>query len=72
MAKKEKVKKEKKNKKARKPSFLKEVVSEMKKVSFPTGSEVVKYTFATVVIVVFLALFFLGLTALLSWVKGVI
>ncbi len=72
MAKKEKVKKEKKIKKVKKPGFIKELRDEMKKVTFPTGSEVVKYTFATVVIVVFLALFFLGLSALLSWIKGAI
>ena len=66
MAKKEK----KKTKKTRKPNFLKEVKSEMKQVSFPSGSEIIKYTVATIVIVAFLALFFLGLSALLSWIKG--
>ena len=69
MAKKEKkkVKKEKKNKK---PSYFKEVKAEMKKVTFPTGKEVFKYTVATILIVALLVVFFLLLSALLSWVKG--
>jgi len=71
MAKKEKKnKKEKKQKKERKPGYLKEVINEMKNVTFPTGKEVIKYTIATIGIVVFLVVFFLLLTALLSWVKG--
>jgi len=65
MAKKTKVKKEKK------PSYIKEVKSEMKKVTFPTAKEVVKYTFATIIIVLFLIIFFLLLSALLAWVKEV-
>ena len=71
MAKKEKkkVKKEKKNKK---PSYFKEVKAEMKKVTFPTGKEVFKYTVATILIVTLLVVFFLLLSALLSWVKGAI
>lgn len=71
MAKKEKkkVKKEKKNKK---PSYFKEVKAEMKKVTFPTGREVFKYTVATILIVALLVVFFLLLSALLSWVKGAI
>ncbi len=71
MAKKEKkkVKKEKKNKK---PSYFKEVKAEMKKVTFPTGKEVFKYTVATILIVALLVVFFLLLSALLSWVKGAI
>ena len=68
MAKKEK----KQAKKIRKSNFFKEVRTEMKQVSFPSGSEVVKYTIATIAIVAFLALFFLGLSALLSWIKGAI
>ncbi len=66
MAKKEK----KKAKKTRKPSFFKEVRTEMKQVTFPSSKEVAKYTIATIAIVAFLAIFFLGLSALLSWIKG--
>ena len=60
---------EKKNKK---PSYFKEVKAEMKKVTFPTGKEVFKYTVATILIVALLVVFFLLLSALLSWVKGAI
>ena len=63
-------KKEKKSKKERKPSYLKEVKMEMKNVSFPSAKEVLKYTFATIFIVLFLVFLFLGLTALLSMIKG--
>ena len=71
MAKKEK-KKMKKEKKNKKPSYFKEVKAEMKKVTFPTGKEVFKYTVATILIVALLVVFFLLLSALLSWVKGAI
>ncbi|MCI5787905.1 MAG: preprotein translocase subunit SecE [Acholeplasmatales bacterium] len=66
MAKTKKVKAEK----SKKPSYLKEVKGEMKKVSFPSAKEVTTYTIATIVIVALLIAFFLLLTALLSWVKG--
>ncbi len=56
--------------KEKKPSYLKEVKSEMKKVTFPSAKEVVTYTVATILIVALLIVFFLLLTALLSWVKG--
>jgi len=72
MAKKEKKEKSKKIKKERKPSYLKEVGKEMKQVKFPTGKEVLTYTLATIAIVLFLVIFFLLLSALLSWVKGAI
>ena len=59
-----------KAKKSKKPSYLKEVRDEMKKVSFPSAKEVTTYAIATIVIVALLIAFFLLLTALLSWVKG--
>lgn len=75
MAKKEKevkakkVKKEKKAKKEKKPSYFKEVRMEMKKVTFPSAKEIVTYTVATIVIVCFLIVFFLAVTALLSLIR---
>lgn len=63
-------KKEKKSKE-KKTSYLKEVKSEMKKVTFPSVKEVVKYTIATICIVAFLAALFLLLTALMSAIKEV-
>ena len=62
----------KKGKKVKKTGYLKEVSQEMKKVTFPSAKEVVKYTVATILIVVFLIVFFLGLSALLSWIKEVL
>jgi len=60
----------KKAKKTKKTNFLKEVRNEMKLVSWPKSKEVLKYTIATILIVAFLSILFLGLSALLSWVKG--
>ena len=65
-------KKEKKGKKKNKINYFKEVKAEMKKVSFPKGKEVVKYTLATIFMVAFLVIFFIGLQALLSLIKGAI
>ena len=69
--KKTKKNKKKKKQKEKKTSYLKEVRSEMKKVTFPSAKEVVKYTIATICIVAFLVAFFLLLTALMSAIKEV-
>ena len=60
----------KKEKKERKPSYLKEVHNEMKRVTFPSFKTVMKYSFATILIVAFLTGFFLLLSAGLSTIKG--
>ena len=69
---KEIVKKEKKQttKKEKKNGYLKEVRLELKKVSFPSFKDVMKYTFATIVFCGLLVLFFLLLNLALSGVKG--
>ena len=72
MAKKEKKQKKEKVKKEKKPSYFHEVKEKMKKVSFPSTKEVTKYTVATICIVAFLVVFFLLLTSLLYWIKGVL
>lgn len=68
----EKVKKTKKVKeqKTKKPGYLKEVKTELKKVSFPSFKDVMKYTLATLVFCGILVLFFILLNLLLSFVKG--
>lgn len=68
----EKVPKKKKKtiKKEKKTGYLKEVRLELKKVSFPSLKEVVKYTLATIVFCGLLVLFFLLLNLALSGVKG--
>ncbi len=71
MAKEKKLKKERKTKE-KKQGYLKSVFKEMKNVSFPSKKEVVEYTIATIVIVILLVGFFIGLSALLSWVKEVL
>ena len=53
-------------KKQKKDSIVKGVKQEMKKVKWPTAKEVVKYTFATLIFCVILALFFMLLNAILS------
>ena len=53
-------------KKQKKDSLVKGVKQEMKKVKWPTTKEVVKYTFATLVFCVILALFFMLLNVILS------
>ena len=71
MAKEKKLKKVRKTKE-KKQGYLKSVFKEMKNVSFPSKKEVVEYTIATIVIVILLVGFFIGLSALLSWVKEVL
>ena len=73
-----KVKENKKEKKAdkgvksgRKP-YLKEVREEMKLVTWPTRKNVVKYSIATVLMIVLLALFFVGLSALFDLLYGLV
>ena len=64
-------KKKEKKQKEKKTSYLKEVRSEMKEVTFPSAKEVVKYTFATICIDAFVVVFFLLLTALVSAIKEI-
>lgn len=59
-----------KKQKIKKESYFKQVRKEMKKVVFPTKKEIVKYTFATILIVALLVGFFELLNLGLSLVKG--
>ncbi len=59
-----------KKKKEKKPGYLKEVHSELKKVTFPNFKEIMKYTFATILFCVLLVVFFILLNLILSGVKG--
>ncbi len=74
MVKKKEELKEKKSKKTvtkeKKNGYLKEVRMELKKVSFPSFKDVMKYTLATIVFCGLLVLFFLLLNLALSGVKG--
>ena len=64
--KKNKVEKKKKEKKPRKESksYLSEVRKEMKLVTWPSKKNVLKYSIATILMVVLLAGFFIGIAAL--------
>ena len=55
--------KEKKNKN-KKQSYLSQVRSEMKNVTWPSKKNLVKYSLATIAMIIFLSLFFLGLSAI--------
>lgn len=54
----------------KKETFFKSVKKELAKVKWPKISEVVKYTVATIVLILIVVLFFSLLNLLLSFVKG--
>ena len=60
-----------KEKKVKGESFFKGVRNEMKQVKWPTAKEVIKYSIATILLAVFVMLFFLLLEFILSAIKGV-
>ena len=53
-------------------NFFKGVKSEMGKVTWPSKKEMIKYTVATVVFIVFFALFFYGIILVLGLLKDLI
>lgn len=54
----------------KKESFFKAVKKELAKVKWPKMSEVIKYTVATIVLILVVLLFFSLLNLLLSFIKG--
>jgi len=50
--------------------FLKNVIKEMKKVKWPEKKYMLKYTVATLAVVIFFALFFYGINVVVALVKG--
>ena len=52
--------------------FLGEVRKEFSKVKWPSRKDMVKYSIATIVFVVFFALFFYGIMALMSLVQTLV
>lgn len=69
--KKDKKKVVKKDVKVKKPGFFKEVKTEMSKVKWPSRKDMVKYSIATIVFVIFFALFFYAIDFLLALLKEV-
>lgn len=58
---------EKKDKKVNgKESYLSLVRKEMKQVTWPTKKNIIKYSIVTIVMIILLALFFIGISALFS------
>ena len=64
--------KEKKVKKSNKEGFISSIKAEMKKVKWPSFKEMLKYTIATIALVVVVALLFELLNVIISLVKGVV
>ena len=64
------MKKGKEKTKKNKEGLIHGVKAEMKKVKWPSAKEIVKYTVATIVFCVVIALFFQLLTVLVSLIKG--
>ena len=68
--KKEKKEKQEKEHKDKKEGYFSRVRREMRKVVWPTAGEIVKYSLAVILFCVILCLFFLGINAIASLVKG--
>lgn len=54
----------------KKDTFLGDVVEEMKLVRWPSAKEVFKYSIASLIFVLFFAIFFFGFDALFALIKG--
>ena len=67
--KKDKIEKEESNKKE---GFLKSVWHEMKKVTWPSRKHMLKYSIATIILIIFFSLYFLGIEAVFAWIKEVV
>ena len=52
--------------------FFKEVGKEFSKVKWPSKKDMVKYSIATIIFVIFFALFFYGIMALMSLVQSLV
>ena len=70
---KKKIKKVKTKKETlKKQGYLKQVGKEMRLVTWPSRKDVVRYSFATIVMIVVLAIFFVGLSALFDLLYGLV
>lgn len=61
-----------KKKSKKKESYLAGVKSEVKKISWPTFKEVIKFTIATLVFIIVVTVFFLLLNVMLSTIVEVV
>lgn len=53
-----------KEKKQKKQSYISQVMREMKQVTWPTKKNLLKYSIATILMIILLSLFFIGVSAL--------
>ncbi len=60
----------KEKKQTKKDGYFKQVGKELKKVVWPKGSDIIKYSFAVIIFCVVLCLFFVGIDFIASLVKG--
>ena len=59
-----------KKEKKKKDSFIKSTRSEMKKVIWPTGKQVLKFSIITLCMILFFMVFFVLIDLLASFIKG--
>lgn len=52
--------------------FFKGIIEEMKKVTWPSRKYVVKYSIITIIMIILLALFFLGISVLFDLIYGLV
>ena len=52
--------------------LLKQISGELKKVKWPDKKEMIKYTSAVILFIVIFGLYFFGLDALFSWLRGIV
>lgn len=62
--------KEKKKKEKNKKGYFKELKEQLKKVIWPSGKDMFKYTFSTILFIVLFVLFFQLIDVISSFVKG--
>ena len=55
-----------------KKPLLQQIKEELKKVKWPDRATMLKYTTAVIIFIVIFGLYFFGLDALFSWLRGII
>lgn len=69
--KKKTIKKEKKDQ-PKKENFIKSIFKEMKLVHFPSKKEMIKYSIATIIFIIFFGLLFYAVELIIAWLKMVV
>ena len=66
------IKVEKKNKKEKHESWIRGVFNELKKVTWPNRKNMLKYSIATIIFIIFFALFFYLIELLMAFLKSLV